>query len=601
MAKKILINATFPEEIRVAIVQEGELVDFDIQSQEHFRTKSNIYKGVVTRLEPGLEAVFVNYGEERNGFLPLKEIIPEYLNHSVNSRLDLEQLISSGKEVIVQVDKEARKDKGAALTTRLSIAGRFMVMMRDAPKKIYMSRRARGDDKEKTIKRAEKLNVPDGCGIIIRTAGVGRSKEDLRWDLNYLTYLWEKITEEAEKASAPFLILQESDVITRTLRDNMEDDTLQVVVDTQEGYDMAKAIISHAVPDADERLELYDQIMPLFTHYGIENQVQSAFQHIIRLPSGGQLVFDRTEAMFIIDVNSSRSNKGADIEDTALTNNLEAVPEIGRQMKIRDIGGLIVVDFIDMMNLRNKRMVENAFHTIIQKDKARLRMSKISNFGMMEISRQRLRSSLDEFYLRKCPQCHGIGTVRTNTTLALQLKRHIWDTIQNPLTKKMDVRLPEEIHKIFLADDEKKLSAKLSEKQKEQLSLVADSTIHIPHFYIKTEDTNGQETVMTSFDGISTEPNIYAQPKHVRKRSPLLKTSDIFQNIKPRHVSIWERCKRILLALLTPRPSRSAPPTRQVRRRPRQSYTHKSRRTSSGGRAYQHHKRPSRGRNQIKR
>lgn len=598
MAKKILINAAFPGEIRVAIIQDDDLVDFDIQSQEHFRTKSNIYKGVVTRLEPGLEAVFVNYGEERNGFLPLKEIIPEYLNHPPPDGWgrDLEQLIGTGQDLIVQVDKEARKDKGAALTTRISMAGRFMVLMRNAPRRFNISKKAYGPDRARIQAICEQLEIPEDFGIIIRTAGVGRSKEDLRWDLNYLTHLWGKIEEQAETGPPPFLILQESDVITRTLRDNLGDDAVQIVVDTESAYNAALAIISRAMPNVTNKLELYDESVPLFTHYDIEKRIQTAFQHIIRLPSGGQLVFDRTEAMFIIDVNSSRSNKGADIEDTALTNNLEAVPEIARQMKMRDIGGLIVVDFIDMMDHKNKKRIEDAFHNEIQKDKARVRMSRISRFGMMELSRQRLRSSLDEFYLHKCPRCNGVGTIRTDAALAIQLHRHIWDNIQNPLTARIIAQVPEEVYKIIYANTEEYSLEGLPQEQKDKITLTADPNLHSPRFTITTTDQNNRATVINSFEGIRSESSSYSQPKHARKRKPLLKSSDVFQKLKPRRASMAEKLGSFLNNLFgSSEPSRQARPRR---RKPRQRYVRKNRRSDN-----QHKRRnfQSRGRNYIKR
>lgn len=579
MAKTILINAAFPEETRVAIVQDGELLDFDIESQEYFRTKSNIYKGVITRLEPGLEAVFVNYGEERNGFLPTKEIITPYFgNRGGRSRYITN--LSVGQELIVQVDKEARKGKGAALTTRISIAGRYMVLMRGAPKTHNVSRRGHGPERAKTETISKTLEVPENFGIIIRTAGIGKSKGDLVWDLNYLKSLWTKIEEKSKSGPAPFLILQEGDVITRTLRDHLADDTLQVVADTQSAYDTAKAIISHAVPDATQKLKLYDSNIPLFTHYDIERQIQTAFQHIVKLPSGGELVFDRTEAMFIIDVNSSQSTQGSDVEHTALTNNLEATKEITRQMKIRDIGGLVVIDFIDMMDSRNKSKIEDAFRGEIQNDRARIRLGKISRFGMMELSRQRLRSSLDEFYLTKCPHCNGVGTIRTDSALAINLHRLLWDSMQDPNTKKIVAEVPESIYRILLQHNDEHSLEKTVKQYEDKIVVNSNSDLKSPHFTIRTTYQSGKEVVISGFDEFENSNSYYAQPEHARKRKPLLTSQEVFSQVEPRRVSLIEKIGNVLGKLFKPagQPKKRDQSYRKGRRRSSQFYHSKHRR-----------------------
>lgn len=583
MAKTILINAAFPEETRVAIVQNGELLDFDIESQEYFRTKSNIYKGVITRLEPGLEAVFVNYGEERNGFLPTKEIITPYFGNShpdIRDDRDINKL-EVGQELIVQVDKEARKDKGAALTTHISLAGRYMVLMRGAPKTHSVSRRGYGSERARTEQVSKTLKVPEEFGIIVRTAGIGKSKGDLVWDLDYLKSIWTKVEEKSQSGKAPFLILQEGDVITRTLRDQLGDDTIEVVADTQDAYDTAKAIISHAVPAATQKLELYESNIPLFTHYDIERQIQTAFQHIVKLPSGGQLVFDRTEAMFIIDVNSSQSTQGADVESTALTNNLEATKEIARQMKIRDIGGLVVIDFIDMLDSRNKNKVEDLFRQEVQNDRARVRLGKISRFGMMELSRQRLRSSLDEFYLNKCPHCDGAGTIRTNSALAIHLHRLLWDSMQDPNTKKIHAEVPESVYSLLLKHNDEHSLKKTIEKYEDKIVINSNRDLTPPHFTITTTYQSGREAVVSGFDELENTNLYYAQPEHARKRKPLLTPQEIFSQLEPRRPSLVEKISNFFDKLFKPTPKKRYSSSRRGRYRGSSRAYHSRRHRSS--------------------
>jgi len=570
MAKTILINAAFPEETRVAIVQNGELLDFDIESQEYFRTKSNIYKGVITRLEPGLEAVFVNYGEERNGFLPTKEIITPYFGSPTRGEGDTRDIrdinnLSVGQELIVQVDKEARKDKGAALTTHISLAGRYMVLMRGAPKTHSVSRRGYGSERARTEEISKTLKVPEEFGIIVRTAGIGKSKGDLMWDLNYLKSVWAKIEEKSKTGQAPFLILQEGDVITRSLRDQLGDDTIQIIADTQDAYDTAKAIISHAVPAATQKLELYESNIPLFTHYDIERQIQTAFQHIVKLPSGGQLVFDRTEAMFIIDVNSSQSTQGSDVENTALTNNLEATKEIARQMKIRDIGGLVVIDFIDMSDSRNKSKVEDVFRQEVQNDRARVRLGKISRFGMMELSRQRLRSSLDEFYLTKCLHCNGAGTIRTDSALAIHLHRLLWDSMQDPNTKKINAEVPKSVYNLLLKHTNEYSLGKTIKKYEDKIAINSNHDLKPPHFTITTTYQSGKEAIISGFDELESTNLHYAQPESARKRKPLLTPQDIFSQVEPRRISLSEKISNFFGKLFKPTPKRRYSSSRRGR------------------------------------
>ena len=540
MVKKILINAIFPEEIRSAIVENGELTDFDLESGEHFRTKSNIYKGIITRVEPGLEAVFVNYGETRNGFLPIREIIPQYFSPGEKSQ-GIKDMIQVGQEVVVQVDKEARKDKGAALTTRLSITGAFVILIRGITPSFNISRRLAPDDRKKIQDWLPRLQIPEGFGAIIRTAAAERDFKDLEWDLKYTNEVWNSMQKTVQDHRAPQLLLKESDVVSRTLRDYLNDDVEEIIVDTQDAYQHTEILLSKLFPTAKSKLKLYDENIPLFTRYGIENRVQSAFQHVINLPSGGELVFDRTEAMFIIDVNSSKSNTGKDVEDTALKTNLEAVSEISRQMKWRDIGGLMVIDFIDMMRMDNRKKVEDVFQDAVRTDNARVRFNKISRFGMMELSRQRLRSSLDEFYLEKCPTCHGKGTVATQNSTVLKILRILEELANNSNITEIKLNITKEIHAIiaeFPNDRFENIKNKLANK----IEIMEDDKVDYPGYKIIAKDHLGNENI---FGEDQSKESVFHHKEKTR-RDPLIETDKILNKLPGRKSSVWERFKKFV-------------------------------------------------------
>lgn len=578
--KKILINATFAEEIRVATVERGNLIDFDLESREHFRTKSNIYKGIVTRAETGLEAVFVNYGEERNGFLPVKEIIPAYLRPNSAPNKDA---VDNGTEIMVQVDKEAREDKGASLTTRVTITGCFMVLIRGLAQQCSISRRMLPKERDEIKKLVARLDIPEGFGAIIRTAAAGRDYADLEWDLRYLKQLWAYMQEQMQQHPAPQLLLKESDVISRTLRDYLNSNVTEIIADTQETYDHTQTLITQLFPTAIDKLKRYSQDMPLFTHYGIENQVQTAFQHTITLPSGGRLVFDRTEAMFIIDVNSSRSSTGKNVEDTALMTNLEAATEISRQMRLRDIGGLIVVDFIDMMNMTNRKRVEEAFRAATRADNARIRFSKISRFGIMQLSRQRLRSSLDEFYLQRCPRCLGIGTITTQRAVVTRILRLLNELAFNQTISKVNVLLAPEVHKMLLASYAAMVT-QLKDRFNDKINISVDQSNQIHDYKITTIDNTGNENALSDHQN---DIALSVPPVQTR-RKPLIEASDVLQTLPARKASLWQKLANGIKNLFPSKQTQPKRPRRRPtrRRRPpsghRRRYAGRSRRNASG-------------------
>ena len=540
MSSKILINDASPNETRVALISKGELIDFDLQSNEHFRTKSNIYKGVVARVEPSLEAVFVNYGETKNGFLPIKEINSDYLPKPYRRNDDIRDLIQVGQEMIVQVVKEARKDKGAALTTYITIASRSVVLNRGYNKKINLSRNIRGEDRNRIHNIINDIGMPERFSAIVRTSATGLSSDEIKWDMDYLLRLWDGIKDQAREISEPALILRESDVITRTIRDRLNEEIEEVLVDTPEAFESVKTMMNQASPSQLGKLSLYSSGIPLFVHYGIEKTVRSAFMHRVGLPSGGELVIDRTEAMFIIDVNSFQSNKGSSVEDTALINNLEAVKEIARQMRIRDIGGLMVIDFIDMMRHNNNFTVENAFKEEIKKDKAYVRTSNISRFGMMEVSRQRLRSSLDEFYLEKCSHCDGTGARFTLSATTGNLFRGINEMLQNSMITKVECRIPAEVNEQLNKFYGEHI-AKLKDKYQDKLNIEVDANMEVPNYNISYTNVSG---VTNEADEHGNNPNDSTSDRYIYEdvnRKPLIKAYDVLNEVPPNKTSFLSK------------------------------------------------------------
>src|SRR5512139_2977978 len=411
--KRMLFNATHAEELRVAIVDGQRLVDIDIENAGREQRKSNIYKGVITRVEPSLEACFVDYGEERHGFLPFKEVSRVYFREGVDVRTaSIKEALREGQELIVQVEKEERGNKGAALTTFVSLAGRYLVLMPNNPRGGGVSRRIEGEDREELKENLESLDYPKGMSLIARTAGIGRSAAELQWDLNYMLKLWEAIDGAAKQGKGAFLIYQESSLVIRAIRDYFTADIGEILIDTDDIYDQALQFMTHVMPDQASRVKRYRDNAPLFSRFQIEHQIETAFSRTVNLPSGGAIVIDHTEALVAVDVNSARATRGGDIEETATRTNLEAADEIARQMRLRDLGGLIVVDFIDMEESKNRREVEQRLRDALRQDRARVQFSSISKFGLLELSRQRLRPALSEGSHITCPRCNGTGHIR---------------------------------------------------------------------------------------------------------------------------------------------------------------------------------------------
>ncbi|AMG11772.1 ribonuclease E [Vibrio vulnificus] len=497
--KRMLINATQKEELRVALVDGQRLYDLDIESPGHESKKANIYKGRITRVEPSLEAAFVDYGAERHGFLPLKEIAREYFpdGYSYQGRPSIKEVLTEGQEVIVQIEKEERGSKGAALTTFISLAGSYLVLMPNNPRAGGISRRIEGDERTELKSALSTLELPQGMGLIVRTAGVGKSAEELEWDLNVLLKHWAAIKDASESNPAPFLIHQESNVIVRAIRDYLRRDIGEILIDSNTIYERAKEHIQLVRPDFVNRVKKYDGEVPLFSHYQIESQIESAFQREVRLPSGGSIVIDPTEALTSIDINSARATKGGDIEETALNTNLEAADEIARQLRLRDLGGLVVIDFIDMTPVRHQREVENRLREAVRLDRARVQIGRISRFGLLEMSRQRLSPSLAEASHHICPRCSGTGVVRDNESLALSVLRLIEEEALKDNTAQVLAVVPVPIASYLL--NEKRRSVNHIERiQEVKITVVPNSDMETPHFEV-IRVREGEEVDLLSY------------------------------------------------------------------------------------------------------
>ncbi|MCL2898574.1 ribonuclease E [Brenneria tiliae] len=485
--KRMLINATQQEELRVALVDGQRLYDLDIESPGHEQKKANIYKGKITRIEPSLEAAFVDYGAERHGFLPLKEIAREYFpsNYSSHGRPNIKDVLREGQEVIVQVDKEERGNKGAALTTFISLAGSYLVLMPNNPRAGGISRRIEGDDRTELKEALGSLQLPDGMGLIVRTAGVGKSAEALQWDLAFRLKHWEAIKKAAEGRPAPFLIHQESNVIVRAFRDYLRPDIGEILIDNPKILERAKEhIAALGRPDFSSKIKLYSGEIPLFSHYQIESQIESAFQREVRLPSGGSIVIDTTEALTAIDINSARATRGGDIEETAFNTNLEAADEIARQLRLRDLGGLIVIDFIDMTPVRHQREVENRLRDSVRQDRARIQIGRISRFGLLEMSRQRLSPSLGESSHHVCPRCGGTGTVRDNESLSLSILRLIEEEALKENTKEVHAIVPVQIASYLLNEKRDAVNAIETRQGGVRAIIVPHDGMQTPHYSV---------------------------------------------------------------------------------------------------------------------
>jgi ribonuclease E len=484
--KRMLINATHPEELRVALVDGQRLYDLDIERAGHEQKKSNIYKGRITSVEPSLEAAFVDFGSSRHGFLPFKEVAREYFPAGVepSERLHIKDVLKEGQEVVIQVEKEERGTKGAALTTFITLAGSYLVLMPNNPRAGGISRRIEGEDREELRDILSKLNLPESMGLIVRTAGVGKSMEELQWDLNVLLKQWEAIQKAARERPAPFLIFQESAIVIRAIRDYLRPDIAEIIVEGETVYEKAKQYIDQVRPDFSHRLKPYQDNIPLFNRFQIEQQIETAYQREVSLHSGGSIVIDLTEALVSIDINSARATRGSDIEETALNTNLEAAEEIARQLRLRDIGGLIVIDFIDMVQARHQREVENHLRNSLRLDRARVQIGRISRFGLLEMSRQRLRPSLSEAARVVCPRCNGQGTIRGIESLALSILRILEEEATRPHTSQVQAQLPVDIA-TFLLNEKREALAGIEKHHHNSVVIIPNPNLESPHYKIK--------------------------------------------------------------------------------------------------------------------
>lgn len=480
--KRMLFNATQQEELRVAIVDGQKLIDIDIEATGREQRKSNIYKGIITRIEPSLEACFVNYGEERHGFLPFKEIARTYFKEGIDFRnTSIKDAMREGQEIMVQVEKEERGNKGAALTTFISLAGRYLVLMPNNPRGGGVSRRVEGEERQELRETMDKLDLPNGMSVIARTAGIGRNVDELQWDLNYLMQLWRAIEGAGSGASGAFLIYQESSLVIRAIRDYFQPDIGEVLIDTDDIYEQAHQFMSHVMPDMVHRVKRYSDNVPLFSRFQIEHQIETAYSRTVPLPSGGAIVIDHTEALVSIDVNSARATRGSDIENTALNTNCEAAEEVARQLRLRDLGGLIVIDFIDMEQAKNQREVETRLKDALHYDRARVQMGKISRFGLMELSRQRLRPSLSEGSHIACPRCNGTGHIRDTESSALQVLRIIQEEAMKEHSAAIHIQVPVDVA-AFLLNEKRSEVLKIETRHRVTIILIPNKHLETPHY-----------------------------------------------------------------------------------------------------------------------
>ncbi len=484
--KRMLFNATQPEELRVALVDGQRLFNLDIETTQRTQKKANIYKARITRIEPSLEAAFVNYGAERHGFLPLKEISRQYFKKSVErgKRPSIADQLHEGMELVVQVDKEERGNKGAALTTFISLPGRYLVLMPNNPRAGGISRRIEGEERSELKENMGQLNVPENMGLIIRTAGIGKSAEELQLDLDYLLHLWTAIDEASIERKAPFLIYQESNIVIRAIRDYLRSDITEIIIDDEKTYNEAYDFMQRVMPQHLHKVKLYNENIPLFSRYQIESQIETAFQREVTLPSGGAIVIDHTEALISIDINSARATKGGDIEETALNTNLEAADEVARQLRLRDLGGLVVIDFIDMSPAKNQRAVENRMKEALKLDRARVQVGRISRFGLLEMSRQRLKPSLGESSQITCPRCSGHGTIRGIDSLGLSVLRIIEEESMKENTGRILAQLPVNVA-TFLLNDKRNIISEIESRQKVTVTLIPNESLVTPHYRIE--------------------------------------------------------------------------------------------------------------------
>ena len=533
--KRMLINATQPEELRVALVDGQRLFDLDIESGAREQKKANIYKGRIAAIQPSLEAAFVDFGSGRQGFLPLKEISREYFidGHDGNGRHSIKDVIREGQEVIVQVEKEERGNKGAALTTFISLAGRYLVLMPNNPSAGGISRRIEGDERTELKEILNALKSPADMGLIVRTAGLGRNIEELQWDLDYLLQLWSAIKEAADSSQAPFLIYQESNVIIRTIRDYLRQDIGEVLIDTVDAYEEALNFISQVIPQYKNKVKLYQDAVPLFNRYQIESQIETAFQREVRLPSGGSIVIDPTEALVSIDINSARATRGSDIEETALQTNLEAAEEIARQLRLRDIGGLIVIDFIDMTPSKNRRAVEECMDEALKADRARIQTGSISKFGLLEMSRQRLRPSLRETSGVTCPRCNGQGTIRDIESIALAILRLIEEETLKDSTAEVRAQVPIPVA-AFLLNEKRNAITKIELRSQVRIVIVPNDHLETPNFEVQRLRSDSPDAQFNELSYEIHQTEVEDEHNHVSSSKALIRQEAVVKTIAPK-------------------------------------------------------------------
>ncbi|MGE4502394.1 MAG: Rne/Rng family ribonuclease [Thiomicrospira sp.] len=528
--KRMLINATQPEELRVALVDGQTLYDLDIETPHQKKKKANIYKGIITRIEPSLEAAFVDYGAERHGFLPFKEVAEEYFpNQQTDHSLTIQQVLKEGQELVIQVQKEERGNKGAALTTQITLAGPYVVMMPNNPKSGGISRRIEGDERADLRDALKDIDIPEGMGLIVRTAGVGKSPEELQWGINYLIQLWEAIKQAANSKPAPFLIHQESDIVTLAIRDYLRHDIGEILIDDMDTFHRARDLIQQVMPQHVFKVKPYQDKIPLFTRFQIESQIESAYQREVVLPSGGVIVIDMTEALTSIDINSSRSTKGGDIEETAFHTNMEAACEIARQLRLRDLGGLVVIDFIDMHSSRHQREVENQMREAVKNDRARVQIGKISRFGLLEMSRQRLRPSIEESNHIVCPRCKGVGVIRGVESLGLSILRLLEEEAMKEGTRRVTVQLPVDVA-TFLLNEKRNQIIKIEDRYHLHILIVPNEHLETPQYLIeRTRFGDDAQTNQSSYQAKSIiQPELSSnEPQKATKEEPAIK------NIQP--------------------------------------------------------------------
>ncbi len=516
--KRMLINATQPEELRVALVEGQKLYDFDIEHPSQEQKKSNIYKGIITRIEPSLEAAFVNYGADKHGFLPLKEVAPSAVKSDDPklSRQKIKDRLREGQEVIVQIQKEERGNKGAALTTYISLAGTYLVLMPNNPRAGGISRRIEGDTRNDLRDAMEGIEVPQNMGLIVRTAGCGKSTEELQWDLNYLLQLWEAIDRSSREKNKPFLIFQESNIIIRALRDHLREDIDEILIDKESSFKLVHNFLKQVMPHFIDKAQLYTDSVPLFNRYQIESQIETAYSREVELPSGGELVIDYTEALTSIDINSAKATKGTDIEDTAFNTNLEAADEIARQLRLRDSGGLFVIDFIDMHANKHQRAVENRLRDALKIDRARVQTGRISRFGLLEMSRQRLRPSLGDASQLTCPRCHGQGEIRNVESVALSVLRMLEEEALKKSTDKVIAHLPIECA-TFLLNEKRPSIDQIESRLNVRLIILPDKNLETPAYSIE-RIKSFEDLDASSYSQIKAEHNTI--PEFARQSQP---------------------------------------------------------------------------------